>query len=829
MVSIQCNEAFQLLKSDKVDDCLDQSCIDCISQLFGHVMWEAADKGTIGTLAGQAVSMDQAASKALRLSRAIRSNQMHIRRQLEQYGDVVLTRWRKKSKHQKQALILEARPDIFPSNCAPQHLLLHPAEARPALLDQPQYRGALLLPYLNLESLMHDPMRLPALLHFRSAFALGEWAAFDSAQHKWGFESAYLAPQFNQLGVILHGGDYGKMVLFDKEDAHDWTTVGYTRAVLVLEAQEILYGFLRRVTDLLTVDAQPSGCSAWRNLTSTGLSSPGEVEAWSPYINAPFSAPPKFNPDECLRKIRAILGAAEDHLSLLQTDPKYFQDVLAQWRRNEVLSKYAEESFWRYMQADVMVNVAGRVLKLQAIVDELKKIREIYDHCRDQIRCGSRLPQDFNDAMGELEWHCLYFYQLEREGLGQVLMESPGFVHYFHVTSQGHGGVGYRLKEISGHESTGVALFHEHRLFWAFQQLCKDPEDELAEQPSVYLSLIDEILATSSTKERARVDQRLYDHLSRMSCYYELVSAVRLHRPRPRRFLLRPLAADEKSRPVWKSHQIAQISLSAMKNKDLARLLKDFNDAQWPKGKHNHAWLEKANEARRRLAAFWARARDLRRRDISGLEWSTADVEEHITLFSADQTAEHGAEVQAEKDEVARFVAAEEAKVIELRLKSSAPVQTVWGEDENHSKLSLPLGNPKPKSRPTSSKDSVSLAPEKETVIPKDSSKKPELPKIYVNHESLRIFARMFPSSNTQAKGITKWAQFVTAMTDAGFPAVNSGGSTVHFGSDEGSIVFHKPHPEPNIDAVALQNMGRRMRKWFGWEWERFAERKKTN
>lgn len=32
-----------------------------------------------------------------------------------------------------------------------------------------------------------------------------------------------------------------------------------------------------------------------------------------------------------------------------------------------------------------------------------------------------------------------------------------------------------------------------------------------------------------------------------------------------------------------------------------------------------------------------------------------------------------------------------------------------------------------------------------------------------------------------------------------------------------GSIVFHKPHPEDDIDAVELACWGKRMGKWFGW------------
>jgi len=42
-------------------------------------------------------------------------------------------------------------------------------------------------------------------------------------------------------------------------------------------------------------------------------------------------------------------------------------------------------------------------------------------------------------------------------------------------------------------------------------------------------------------------------------------------------------------------------------------------------------------------------------------------------------------------------------------------------------------------------------------------------------------------------------------------------------GDRGGRIVFHKPHPSPKIEPVLSLAMGRRTRKWFGWEWEGFV------
>ncbi|KAK3696022.1 hypothetical protein LTR37_018164 [Vermiconidia calcicola] len=85
------------------------------------------------------------------------------------------------------------------------------------------------------------------------------------------------------------------------------------------------------------------------------------------------------------------------------------------------------------------------------------------------------------------------------------------------------------------------------------------------------------------------------------------------------------------------------------------------------------------------------------------------------------------------------------------------------------------------------------------------------------------------------SKGVMKWQQFVIAMVDAGCTVTHVGGSAVSFdhvrntsNGSLGTIVFHKPHPDLNIDSKMLQIMGRRLKKWFGWDKETFVVRAKS-
>jgi len=89
-----------------------------------------------------------------------------------------------------------------------------------------------------------------------------------------------------------------------------------------------------------------------------------------------------------------------------------------------------------------------------------------------------------------------------------------------------------------------------------------------------------------------------------------------------------------------------------------------------------------------------------------------------------------------------------------------------------------------------------------------------------VPKHTLSIMKLMYPMTQDERQKSVGWGAFVNAMNSAGFIAKNGGGSVVIFESisDDGKIIFHRPHPVPNIDPIMMQSMGRRMNKWFGWD-----------
>jgi hypothetical protein len=78
------------------------------------------------------------------------------------------------------------------------------------------------------------------------------------------------------------------------------------------------------------------------------------------------------------------------------------------------------------------------------------------------------------------------------------------------------------------------------------------------------------------------------------------------------------------------------------------------------------------------------------------------------------------------------------------------------------------------------------------------------------------------------------WDKFTDAMAKVGFIARRNGGSACLFEpsgeskwSGRGKISIHRPHPASTINSVMLLCIGKRMKKWFGWNKESFELEKK--
>ena len=102
------------------------------------------------------------------------------------------------------------------------------------------------------------------------------------------------------------------------------------------------------------------------------------------------------------------------------------------------------------------------------------------------------------------------------------------------------------------------------------------------------------------------------------------------------------------------------------------------------------------------------------------------------------------------------------------------------------------------------------------TIFPKGDS----------SDQTLR-FGRSIFSDSPRPKFMYGLQQFVAAMVDVGCSVFKNSGSAVAFKHSASSIVFHRPRPGPNVEAVSLEVMRKRLRKMFRWDRAIFVAKEK--
>ncbi|KAE9982495.1 hypothetical protein BLS_005926 [Venturia inaequalis] len=381
--------------------------------------------------ASQVVDDNDASNTTRNLVDCIRSDLSYLRNSLKQHADLVVSRWKKKSKAKRLALLQELA-DLAPFRWASVHFMnMHnprcdcrqgKIKVRSQKYDRlvGTYQDTWLTPYLDQATLSEDPLRLLSLLHVRSAFQPEEWVMFD----KWHVTLAeyhiVLIPEFNENCVVMQGPEYGKLVPWEEEKAHSWQIVGYCKARQILTAQKRIMHFLRKMVDALVGDQpfvdEPAVQSKWLQLVQGNFFGFGISASISKssYLLQPFSSPPTFDPVRSLGIIRDRYRVALDELYQVQTDPRYVQHLAEVLQTSTYFKSFDKRGSWRLCYneiADFKENnrISDRLLQKISDIAVLDEVRmsigfdRRYD-CISESLSYAR-PYDFLQSLLCERWH----------------------------------------------------------------------------------------------------------------------------------------------------------------------------------------------------------------------------------------------------------------------------------------------------------------------------------------------------------------------------------------------------------------------------------------
>jgi len=118
--------------------------------------------------------------------------------QLASHADIIVNRWKKKSRDKRQALLVETIPELYEHRWLLPRYCYMPESKLVGLGDRTWARRCqLLLHWLSLEALKMNPAVLFALLHNRTAYPPQDWATFDGRQLILSWACGYFDIEFS--------------------------------------------------------------------------------------------------------------------------------------------------------------------------------------------------------------------------------------------------------------------------------------------------------------------------------------------------------------------------------------------------------------------------------------------------------------------------------------------------------------------------------------------------------------------------------------------------------------------------------------------------------
>ncbi|KAF7867472.1 uncharacterized protein EAF02_009663 [Botrytis sinoallii] len=804
----------------------------------------------------------EARQKAAEFATDISKNLVYLRQQCQNNGDSIIKRWKKKSRNKREALLRDIDPNLYPHRWPLAHLnkafqaTLPPDDWISADITlsryMREYRNACLLPYINLEGLIENPVMFLSLLQNRTQHSPEQWAPHS---------------------IILTGSAYGTLTQWKSGEAHRWTSVKFPRAILILEAQAHLLSFLRSTVERIlgstigySMESQTSSFDEISKCGSMTLNrrfdnKPG---AASCYLDQPFLVPPIFDINSVLNVAKTREALQGDHLRFLQTNPLYARRYIELVMASNVGRELG--NYHKFIIASSILLIQDMVMfwSWGWIVDEVEKLKNLQVSLNESLDPLKPFSKVYDAALGSLE--ALLLDQIRRRSryLGYLL---PMYLREYKLTtiSSNYGTFpAWQRRDTVSHPE-----FSKDRLDFCLAMLLLDtsPGCKLEEvsplTPAMIFAMLEEHLAkcheTKNFKELARLDETVFAVVSSLAAMYQMLEMVRLHRPRAKRREAEDVAKLEHGRGwryiekhledqyLLRNYNIvtglpdAIIPMGESQSqriraeKLLADPTKIFMETPKPTGTRlSQQWLDNDEQQRKALSQIWVQVRVRHEYTLRRLGFGQEDIDHDLAILSADSDSEYLASIEKRNAEIHTEIAARHAK--KVAAFGNFIDQEQWGT-EKPEKVGVPTRSKfKTRKLPNTDdeKNSVEILSEL-AATPATSAPLPS-PKVLVKKSSYAIFQTMFPSRNFEERTKTvPWDSLVNAMAEAGFIARHErGGSAVQFEPDtsspwfgQGKIVFHKPHPERVVDTVMLGVMGKRMEKWFGWSDETFEVGKK--
>ncbi|KAK5735757.1 hypothetical protein LTR17_007929 [Elasticomyces elasticus] len=728
---------------------------------------------------------------------------------LETHGDLILARWSKKSRDKRTAILESTK--IFAGTA---QLDRRPNDGPWMRSSGRVFAGAT---WLDIQLLGEDRTKLLSLLHLRTAYPASVWALTDTKESMPYFGRSDCDIFFNAQCVSMIGESYGEMVDWNDAMTHSWAWAGFPRAFMTIEIQRKIMNFLVEVTANIVADAVGTGWERWSRLVVDGFKASGSESLWSSYASPAF-APAfcgGFDAQALLQKAQARLDLCLDDIWLMQTDPLFMLYTLQHMKatlEHDETACACHCARWEHIAGYLVMDVVHRLNAWHNIVLLCKKVVAALEDVDVGVVSPGMVPaptveralQKLGNEI-ELRLHVqVWMFDRLLPSMGPMkprfnARRALGLGRSTGPVSMDLMGNGDILTNIIYQIQAGAISGSMHLPMW-FNAL----ETELLNQKGPC----------------SRADKQMIDQLSDITAMDEIRQMWLFNQLGHNTRELTNRTRQEREDAALRPSGGVALNFSRDWILRFASHLRYFSKAPFPKGRKSLEWLKDANASRLRLAEFWDAVHE--GFGVAQLAAGCDISKSALGTFDFDMEPEYLLTLDRERSECEEASRMADAATANATFKfDTLAMAEDWTGDSEGAKPIRRKQTAAKASRavePLEANSPARLMPVLCDGVSDEAQPAIEQVPIDVTRDSLSVFHKMYPSEGVQCGGV-RWSYFVQVMTDAGMTASagGGGGSSVSFSNGVGTIVFHRPHPDPVIDSIMLRAMGKRMSRRFGW------------
>ncbi|KAI1659783.1 hypothetical protein F4813DRAFT_401361 [Daldinia decipiens] len=701
-------------------------------------------------------------------------------------------RWNKKTRQQKQKILLDAWPDMAVTH-RPDFDAFWRTNKFHGGVSEESVRDCYLLPQINQEDLL-KPKTLLLLLNARGRNSPPEFAAAD-------FEAMNLGLATNNMRSIFLTG---YTMWSEHSDARDWANTRKkflpSLGLLILEAQEKLMKFLVACCQYILHDIPVHSLTADtfpvqpEPPLKTGKEMNGFDSLAVMAAEMPYRLPSKLD----LGRIESVLGArvsaAEDYLWAIREDPAYFLEQLLKIKehrqellkdtfgdKNPIFEKAHQKVFW--------ARVYGRIFS--DLYQQAQTLRLLQIKYAAVISPAKDLPGELMSAILKFR---RYLYQTANGPLSELkdgVIASPQWRKYFvrlplpdptSSTTHAQQKMGVKMSTI------------EHQLFWILRTLWDNGDD-------LFFWLLE-------TEPRAQelVSQRITGIISDLAIISHCISQIDLYQPWARSFEMASVKmSDDIEDEFEKRFKTWDIFAEAFQDRNLLQVAQigDPSDRRFAypyEKRRTRQNVEELRRAEQHLDQLWAAIDKIVDTKCGGLKGMAV----HGVLSQPRMIKRTPNWVDPPPSTTK---APGREPVLDPNIADLyKPLSTIYiGEPAGITSNKAEALAPKIK---TKTRDVSSTAATGSETLVTDEDPKPEQITIPVNARSLKVFRTIF---------------FNPTVTSSPGELYGSVWQFHKLEGDQSRIQFHEPYPRGKIPFTTARRHGRRLNRAFGWGGDTFV------